>query len=59
MANNSNGLFTFLAGMAIGAAAVWLFTTERGEEVRQEMKDKLNEVKSNLEKQKDNDGRPA
>lgn len=59
MANNSNGLFTFLTGMAIGAAAVWLYTTERGAEVREQVKDKLNEVKSNLEKEQDNDGRPA
>ncbi|MBQ0154928.1 MAG: YtxH domain-containing protein [Bacteroidales bacterium] len=59
MANNSNGLCTFLTGMALGAVAVWLFTTDRGAEVRQQVKDKLDEVKSNLEKEQDNDGRPA
>lgn len=37
----SGKLFTFLTGAMIGAGLTWLYTTEKGEEVRSKIKEVL------------------
>ena len=37
----SGKLFTFLTGAMIGAGLTWLYTTEKGEEVRSKIKEIL------------------
>ena len=48
MNNQNKNLLTFLFGAAIGAAAVWLFTSEDGKKIVAETKEKAKKWKDEL-----------
>ena len=46
----SRNLITFMAGAAVGAGLLWLFSSDEGKELLTKLKDKASHLKDELEK---------